>query len=236
MSDDLDPKILAAMQGLFTRREMFNDPETLQRMGFEVKRNKPHNIMVIRHASIEGYLFKKYANEMSTQDQLDNYTRRLEGARALRSFINEKQLHRLIVPMKWLRELPFHKKNHVLVVERMSILNNDETSKRYRHIDDETLKELCTALFKFKGLDSAVHNVPFTADGKIAFIDTESRHDRRGTYSRRVYPRLVEEHLSGEVQKRAIHFLRKMEPKKSYRGTAAPPLMMFKSHRQRGGR
>ena len=53
------------------------------------------------------------------------------------------------------------------------------------------LRDLCTVLFKFRGLDFTPRNVPFTRDHKIAYIDTEylKLNTRKPGRRRRYYAR-----------------------------------------------
>lgn len=147
--------------------EMFESRDRWRAAGFDIL-DRSSELMVASHRSFEGFLFKKYANGTKLSDQLDNYERRIEGSVALRKFVEERGLCRIVVPRKWLLELP-----SVLVVERLMILGSDESKRAYSQIDEKVLEELCVVLAKFRSFDSTVRNVPLTFDGRAAFIDTE---------------------------------------------------------------
>lgn len=104
----------------------------------------------------------------------------------MRSFIARRRLHRISVPHKWLYELPKNfsvkkEASYVLIVERLSVLDLFASECAYGSVDIELLRELCIVLHEFYGLDFSMTNAPFTDDGRIAFIDTESwsRHKKR---------------------------------------------------------
>jgi hypothetical protein len=192
-------------EGLFRDPRMFNSRSSFAAAGFEVKQPASHNIMVGSHPSVGQYLFKKYNHDVPLDEQEENYETRIEGAQKIRWVIDRYQLRHLVVPHKWLYELPrsFSKRkrsSYVLVADRIDLLSVDETTRRYRNIDPAVLDDLCRVLFHFRGFDAAIHNLRFTTSGQIAFIDTESwdRSSRRGTG---VFRRINEE-LTKEMRKR----------------------------------
>jgi len=185
-------------EGLFHDLHMFDSKKAFAAAGFKVTQVRDENIMVGEHPSVPSYLFKKFNNHVNRDDQRDNYDMRIQGAEAIRRVIEEYRLDRLVVPHKWIYELPsrFSKRKRsaeFLVVERMNLLDMDETVRRYRSIDKITLEQLCRVLHDFSGFDAAIHNLRFTSAGQIAFFDTESwdRSPRRPGI--RVFRRLVEE-------------------------------------------
>lgn len=163
---------------LFRDAGMFESRSAWGEAGFQVF-NRANNgkIMVARHPSVHGLLFKKYSDDVEQKDQLRNFERRAEGAARLRAFADSRRLARIVVPRKWIFELPRvvsrREKAHVLVVEQLDLLGDDQTKAAYQRIDLELLRELCTVLFHFRGMDSNGKNLPFTVDGRIALIDTE---------------------------------------------------------------
>ena len=191
--------------GLFHDARMFKSKSAFVAAGFDVNQPASHNIMVGRHPTVDHYLFKKYSDDFPLRDQEDNYEQRVRGADKIRDVINRYHLRHLVVPHKWLYELPRRfserrKTSYVLVVDRMDILSVNETTKKYRGISQAVLDDLCRVLFEFRGFDAAIHNLRFTTSGQIAFIDTESwdRSPRDGT---RVFRRINEE-LSKDLRKR----------------------------------
>ena len=191
--------------GLFREPRMFDSKKEFAAAGFKVKQTRGDSIMVGEHPSVPDYLFKKFNNDVSRREQRENYNLRVEGAGEIRRMIDRYHLDRLVVPHKWIYELPpsFSNKRRcgeLLVVKRMDLLDMEETVRRYRTIDRQTLEQLCRVLHEFTGLDAAIHNLRFTFAGQIAFFDTESwdRSPRRP--KTRVFRRLVEE-LTKESRK-----------------------------------
>lgn len=164
---------------LFRDPHMFDTKESFRAAGFTVRKTSAHNIMVGRHPAAPDHLFKKYSRDVPPDKQLANYKSRKRGAKKLRQFIAEHRLRHMVVPQKWIYDLPDSfadrgSPSHLLIVERMHLLDTEDNARRYRDIDKEVLKELCIVLHAFRGLDSAIHNVRFTRSGQIAFIDTEN--------------------------------------------------------------
>jgi hypothetical protein len=190
---------------LFRNPNMFESADDWADEGFEILRASLNKITVASHPSVPWYLFKKYVSsgKRDEEDQLDNYQKRLEGALQLRRLIDDKNLKHVVVPRKWLRTLPeeFGSRRepaHILVVERLDLLDADESKRAYQRIDESILRDLCVALYAFRGLDSTIKNLPFTADGKIAFIDTEhwNRHGNRKNHHQRPRLKYLSAHLS----------------------------------------
>lgn len=191
-----DPRSID-MTALFRDAEMFESRQAWNAAGFHVLAcSNNGKIMVAEHAAVQGLLFKKYVNAVSSEDQAKNYEGRVEGAKHLRAFLDEHGLTRIVIPRKWLLKLPrrFSRRagSHVLVVERLDLISDEATKAAYRRIDPATLAELCLVVFHFRGMDSNSKNIPFTSDGRIAFVDTE-HWDRDSSKS---YLHQVGEHLT----------------------------------------
>lgn len=172
------------LDGLFAATAMFDSRRAWRRTGFFVlDPAKDTECMVAGHPSAPGYLFKKYADDVSSQEQSSNYEARIKGSEKLAALIRREDLQHVVVPRKYLHELPrsFGKSSRVLIVERLDIVGRDESERRYRDVAEPVLRDLLRVLVKFPGLDSNSKNVQFTHEGKIAFIDLENwkRPDRK---------------------------------------------------------
>jgi hypothetical protein len=193
------------LKPLFRDPDMFDYPGSWRRAGFEVDgEGTPSSIMVASHPSMKGWLFKRYSSAVSLKEQRDNYRCRVKGAERLREFITAQRLTRLVVPQKHLHELPpkFSRKDvssYVLVVEQLTLLKPSTSKEQYRALDKDGLRQLCAVLRVFEGLDSGVRNIPFTAGGQIAFIDTERWDERKETPLRH-----VSKYLSAEQRQFAL--------------------------------
>jgi hypothetical protein len=206
------------LKKLFVDPAMFDSPDAFRAAGFDASNRSRDLIMVGSHKEAEGYLFKKYRNRISLKDQRDNYARRIEGVQKLSAFIAERHFRHIAAPQKWLYKLPSefsredsstsrwthsgqqaawshgyssHKRSsYVLVVERLTILDEEASMREYQHIDEDVLRELCMTLVKFRGLDSTARNMAFTENGRIAFVDTENWNRRKKSWLRYIGPLL----------------------------------------------
>jgi len=171
--------IVDQMATLFTDPDMFASVHRYSAKGFKITPHHPDKMMCGRHKRFRGYVFKKF-NDSFPRDQIVNYMRRVEGARLLRSFIAERGFVHVTAPKKWLYELPrAFQERYMVVAERLDLRSKEETEKSYKRIAEPQLIELATILYYFRGLNSTLSNLPFTADRKIAFIDTERwDHDK----------------------------------------------------------
>lgn len=169
--------IIALLPSLFTNRRMFDSYRRFAAEGFRLVEHDEHKIMSGSHKSAPGYLFKKYNNDKDGTKQLVNYMRRIEGARLLRAFIAERGFTRVVAPRKWLHELsPAFPARYLVVAEKLDLVSDSSTRRAYANIGKEQTRELATVLYYFRGLNSTASNLPFTRDGKVAFIDTERWH------------------------------------------------------------
>jgi hypothetical protein len=184
------------LKELFVKPKMFDSVKSFDAAGFKLIAHSPRKIMSGSHKLVKGYLFKKYNNAKPSKKQLKNYMRRIEGARLLRAFIEEHHFQHVVVPQKWLYELPSDfPARYLVIAEKLDLLSDDKTQRRYDHIDKTQLRELATVLFHFRGLNSTTSNLPFTEDGKIAFIDTERWHHPKD-YLRKIGDRLSKDRRS----------------------------------------
>jgi len=211
-----DPGFLD-LRGLFRDPDMFDSRSRWAAAGFQVSnRSSNGKIMVASHPSVRGLLFKKYTSDVSSRTQRENYECRLKGSRRLRDFISGRGLSRVVVPCKWILELPreLSRRGPILLVEQLDLLENEQTVAAYQNIEVELLKELCTVLFAFRGMDSNAKNLPFLVDGRIGLVDTE--HWDRGTS--RDYLHHVGEHMSAERRKIAKKIFQQLRDGKSALG------------------
>ena len=153
---------------------MFDSYEKFGDEGFRLAEHAENKIMAGSHQSVPGYMFKKYNNDKPGKKQILNYMRRIEGSRLLRGFIVEHDFTHVIAPRKWLYELPTSfPERYLVVAEKLDLASDSDTERDYERISTAQVRELATILYYFRGLNSTAANLPFTEDGKIAFIDTE---------------------------------------------------------------
>jgi hypothetical protein len=199
------------LKALFRDRDMFTSADAWRSAGFQMIRAGSHDLKLIvtSHKKARGYLFKKYSDLVPLDEQLARYKKRLEGAENLRTFIKQQNFRHLVVPQKWLYELPtrFTRRmpSYVVIVEELPIFDDRlsahrKSEDRHRHVDTDVLRELCCVFFGFKDLDFTANNAPFTKNGQIAFIDTGyvDRYESVQQEKRKqTYMKYAEKYLSG---------------------------------------
>jgi len=210
--------IASQLDALFANRKMFSSMHAFEKAGFKLITHAPHKIMSGSHKGARGYLFKKYNNDKPEKKQLKNYMRRIEGARLLRNFIAERDLQHVVSPRKWLYELPSgFPARYLLVADKLDLMSDDVTRRKYARISGPQLKELATVLYYFRGLNSWTKNLPFTDDGQIAFIDTERWHHDKD------YLRLIGDHLPIDRRKQAKDVYEELRRQRAHQLKSAFP-------------
>ncbi len=182
--------IKAKLDRIFHSQRVTLSKETFEEAGFgKVKERKPTNIFVGNHPELKGFIIKVYLDTQPALKEWENWIDRIQGAKAIRDFIQQRGYTKLFkVPQKWIYPLPiwpsppnnslYNRKNFILIVEDMDILDHKDCLHAYK---TEVTPEILDALFlnlKEVGLLDSTHaaNVPFTKDGRMAFIDTEHHH------------------------------------------------------------
>lgn len=167
------------LDSLFHRRSIFGSVEKLSEAGFQIVKGSTDRVTVFGHASLPGYLFKKFLRTCKRPPKklIGYYEKRVQGARSLKAHLDDLDINSIVVPRKWLCELPSRccyedEPKYIIIVEKYNLLKHEESLQRYRHIPKSTIRDLCTIFFTFKGVDFAAKNMPFTSDGKIACVDT----------------------------------------------------------------
>ena len=200
--------ILALVGELFTDPKMFGSFDRFESAGFSLVEHAPHKIMTGSHKRAKGYFFKKYNNDKPGKKQLRNYMHRVEGSRLIRTFIAEHGFSRVVAPRKWLYELPASfPERYLLVVEKADLVSRSDTESAYGRIGKEQMHELANILYHFRGLNSTAANLPYTEDGRIAFIDTERWHHDKDLL------RKVGDRLSGERRKQSEAVFKELRSK-----------------------
>ena len=153
-----------------------------------------------RHASEPANLRpgRRVDNDKPGKKQLRNYMHRVDGAKLIRTFIAQNGFSRVVAPGKWLYELPSSfPERYLVVAEKVDLVSRKDTESAYGRISKEQMHELANILYHFRGLNSTAANLPFTEDGKIAFIDTERWHHDKDLL------RKVGDRLSSDRRKQA---------------------------------
>lgn len=147
------------------------------------------HLVVTKHPEVPGYVFKVYLDAQryfKGKKEYDYWLQRIEGVLMIKTEIEKRGWEEIFkTPTKWIYALPaepsppkeFKRKNFILVEEEMDIFDTQENYDKWK--SDWVTEEKLTAFYtlcEVLGLHDCAKpdNAPFSKDGKIAFIDTQS--------------------------------------------------------------
>lgn len=173
-------------------RAIFNS-KTMEEAGFENGKVREFSkIVVTTHPKIPGCVIKAHLDVQryhSNHPEYYYWLLRIKGASLIKEYLDEQKWNHLFkVPKKWIYTLPenpapphgYLQKNFILVEEDMSLYNSQANKDIWKssYVTQELLEQLYAILEKIGLHDCAkTHNIPFSTDGRIAFIDTQSFYD-----------------------------------------------------------
>ncbi len=176
---------------MFSARRVTLSSRTFKRAGFPRSRiGRVSHVMASNHPELLGYYIKAFADtDLKIKEDWKKWIIRIQGAHSIRKCIERHGYQaKFKVPNKWIYPLPPEpspphsnqclRKNFILVAEDMKIYDQESNKKRYKtKMTTELLNNLYTILQE-EGLFDSVYafNVPFSKDGKLAFVDTEHHH------------------------------------------------------------
>lgn len=168
--------------------EILNSEESLKKAGFDLSKSQhqANHVKVAKHRKLKHYLLKAYTNDQLVGDESFAFVRRVTRAEIIQEAIDRLGYGAYFkVPRKWIYLLPHatfssEQRQCVLVVEDMHVFDDEMNAflwKNAQWITQEKLFALYTLLSE-EGLVGSIYldNIPFSIDGKIAFIDTEHVH------------------------------------------------------------
>jgi hypothetical protein len=177
------------LDNMFKANRAILNSRSLMKAGFtNAKPRKFTRIIVTTHKQFPGYIFKIYLDAQrykSDEPEQIIFLNRVKGALAITKFVADNNLSHLFkVPKKWIYLIPkkpgtkdFAYKNFILVEEDMQLLDKDANVKAWKSskVTEELLAGLYQILKEIGLRDCAkIDNIPFSEDGKVAFIDTQS--------------------------------------------------------------
>lgn len=202
LRDDLQPYLLPdnhpakpILDTLFSSTRVLKNLKSLEQAGF--RKSKPRkftHLIVTSHPALPGYIFKIYLDSQrfhSGEAEYEQWKLRINGANLIRQeILNRGFSSTMKVPQKWIYLLPdlpqpngdYYPKYTVLFEEDMDLISSDENKKHWgsHQISAEFLTDVFH-LLKDLGLEDCAKpdNIPFSHDGRIAFIDTQSYGKKR---------------------------------------------------------
>lgn len=176
-----DHPLKQSIKEIFLSSKILKNQTTFSRGGFTIISDRKRNGMkVVSHPKAPGYLFKFFLDSdqfFSYRRQRNNFIRRCQGAQLVQQQINEQNIQHFCVPAKWIVEID--ETHIVLVVERINICSEKATKAAWKtQITPQALDELYLLLNTLPISRRLDENLPYTKEGKFAFIDTEARHKK----------------------------------------------------------
>jgi hypothetical protein len=177
--------IKLALDKMFAKSRIIESVEALESAGFTIIFQQLHRgLVVARHPDLRNYLLKMYL-DTSPRTEWPLWVLRAKGARVIKKILDKYFYnHCMKVPEKWIYPVPkqgrpthsdtVFPKDFILVVGDMKLASTESTLYRFKHgMIYARLRALYTVITEGGLSDSHIGNVPFSKDGKIAFIDTE---------------------------------------------------------------
>ncbi len=178
------------LDALFSTCRVLLNLDNLKKVGFDyAKPRKFTNLIIAKHPALPGYIFKLYLDAQryhKDKPEQHFWKLRVQGARLVRQEIEKYHLQDLMkVPLKWIYQLPkrpippkgYVTKHYILVEEDMQLLSKEENEKIWAstYVTPQHLHAVCLVLRNVGLCDCAKpDNMPFSIDGRIAFIDTQT--------------------------------------------------------------
>jgi hypothetical protein len=215
----IDHPIKKKLDHLFYHERVTLSEETFVAAGFSItRRNRPHNAIVTGHKKLKGYLLKVYLDSQLAIPEWHMWLKRIKGVEVIDACIKRHGYTQFVLPKKWIYPLPaepspppneqYQRKNFILVVEDMHILNHRKNKEAYKnHMTSSLLDALYTVLMECQLTDCAyIGNMPFTKQGKIAFIDTELFFNGIPNFDK------IKKHLSTPMQAHLEQLIQNRDP------------------------
>ena len=143
---------------------------------------KKDHTHVMMHPQVPGLLIKympagtKKVGLFTTRRNIG----RIIVAKQIADLIEEQSLQNITVPQKWLYHIPGRRddlddNNYLVVAEKLDILDEETNALQWRGINTDQEAEIRLVIKETGFHDVLPENICFTADGQLAFIDTDPR-------------------------------------------------------------
>lgn len=197
-----DHPVKKELDKIFKKYRAIHSEETMSKAGFTgAKIRQWTRLVVAKHPKMKGFIFKAYLDTQHPHRGLPEYEfwlKRIMGVRLLQEYIDQHEWnHEFKVPRKWIYPLPEHPsskgkypKNFILIAEDMDIYSDEENEKIWKsnYVSPELLDHLFQMITDLGFRDCAKpDNIPFSKDGRIALIDTQSYHESSIAYGSLLY-------------------------------------------------
>lgn len=177
---------------IFSGSRALINMETMIAAGFDHAIPQHHtHIIVTRHQLLSGYVIKAYLDEQKYHDHKPEqffWMKRARGSRMIQACIEAHHYEEYFkVPKKWIYLVPdtpsppkkLLRKTFILIEEDMNIYDLEENIQHWINVNNKDFLKAFYSLTTEIGLRDCAKptNAPFSHDGKIAFVDTQSYHE-----------------------------------------------------------
>lgn len=181
-----DHPIKKKLDKLFKTRVLENEKSILKAGFSKATPGAFSHVIISENKKLKGYIFKFYSDEQAIEIEAEQWINRAFEAQSVQKAIETHGFTKYFkVPKKWIYPLPnntksksAYPKSFILVAEKINIVRGRENVFKWRHEVKPKLLDAVYTITEYEGLiDSLViHNLPFTSDNKLAFIDLEHHH------------------------------------------------------------
>lgn len=175
-----------ALDHIFSKKGVLASIESMKAAGFEILiYRQGRGLIVASHPLLKNFLIKTYLDTVS-HVEWTRWVRRVKGRMLMQNFLDENPIYKRYfkVPLKWIYPIPTQSlgtatettvpREYILVVENMYLVDKKTNAEMYKKlITHTTLDGLYLIIDQTGFSDGHIGNLPFSSDGKIAFIDTE---------------------------------------------------------------
>lgn len=174
-----------ALHAIFSEKGVLASIGSMQAAGFVILLYRERGGLILaKHPLLKNFLVKAYL-DTATHVEWTRWVRRVKGRDRIRQFLNDNPCYRKYfkVPKKWIYRIPLTSRGdateasvpreYVLLVEEMHLVDKETNLQMYKKIRRKALDGLYLIIDQTGFSDGHLGNLPFSGDGKIAFIDTE---------------------------------------------------------------
>lgn len=174
-----DHALRPILDKIFSQPSVLRNDGTLMQSGFRIiSAHKSSYTRVLTHHSMKGYVFKAYIESEPQRRSgflgQDWLIRRCMGAEKIQKLIQSNNMVYFTVAKKWLYKVPNHHDVYVLIAQKMHIYSKEQSLLAWKtKVTEECLNEFFLLMKLGCASKHVSVNIPYTKEGKFAFIDTE---------------------------------------------------------------
>lgn len=179
-----DKELISTLDKMFTKERVLADYSSLERAGFSSYGEfHTSGIHVLKHKKLKNVLVKCFTDDFTLKTDWIHFIHRIRGAQFIDAAITARGASRYMkVPRKWIYKIPDHAPqgphHFILIVEDMKIYGRKKNRSKWKNKVEYDFLHLFYHVINDAGAADCnfVDNVPFSEDGRVAFVDTEIYH------------------------------------------------------------